>query len=142
MTSRRLVLLLDAAFSLAFWLSRWLTPASSAAATEQTRSTPSRSLPTVRLFGLYGAVDQLGRPARVGRAPVSPDAHGSCPYSLPSLASGAGRSNSSRSQQIPLLVGGPKALCSGLPNGAILTYPERLGRRSLNPTLSLHGGVA
>jgi hypothetical protein len=146
MTSRRLFLLLaallDSAFSLAFWLSDRITSASSAAATELARSRPSDSLPTVRPLGLDGTLDQLGRPARAGRAPISPDAHGSGLYTLPPLASGVGRSNSSRSQQIPLLAGGLKTLSSALQNPVFLTHLERLGRKSLNPSLSLHGGFA
>jgi hypothetical protein len=138
MTARRLVLLPAAAFSLAFRLSGRLMPA----ATELARSTRSRALPTVRLFGLCGTVDQLSRRARADRAPVSPDARRGCPFSLPPLAAGAGGSSSSRSQQIPLLVGALKALFSALGNGVFLTHTEGLGRRSLNPTLSLHGGVA
>jgi hypothetical protein len=138
MTARRLVLLPAAAFSLAFRLSGWITPT----ATELARTTPSRSLPTVRTFGLSGTVDQLGRRARADRAQVSPNVHGGCPFSLPPLAAGAGHSSSSRSQQIPLLVGALKTLFSALQNGVFLTHPKRLGRRSLNPTLSLHGGVA
>jgi hypothetical protein len=138
MTARRLVLFPAAAFSLAFRLSGRLMPA----ATELSRSKRSQALSTVRPFGLSGTVDQLSRRARADRAPVSPDEHGSCPSSLPPLASGAGGSSSSRFQQIPLLVGALKALFSALGNGVFLTHPEGLGRGSLNPTLSLHGGVA
>jgi hypothetical protein len=146
MTSQRYALfpvaLLDAAFSLAFWLSDRITFASSAAATEPARATPPHSPPTVRPFGLDPAGDQLGRPPRADRVPVAPAAHGSCPSSLPPLTSGACRSSSPRSQQIPLLVRGLKPRLSALQNGTFPTHLERLGRGSLNPSLSLRGGVA
>jgi hypothetical protein len=146
MTCRRLLLLPaalpDAAFSVAFWLRGWIAVACAAAAAEPGRSTRSHSLPTVRPFDLRCTADQLGRPARAEHPPISPDVHGTSLYSLPPLAAGAGRSNSSRFQQIPLLVGSPKPLFSALQNGAFRTHLQRLGRRSLNPTLSLHGGVA
>jgi hypothetical protein len=146
MTSRRLVLLpvslLGAAFSLAFRLRGWIRAAFSAPAVELTRSTRAHSLPPVLRFDLSGTVAQLGRPEPAGRASVSPPAHGSRSYRLSPLASSAGRSISSQSRQIPLLVGGMNTLHSTLQSRVIPTHVKRLGRRSLNPTLSLHGGVA
>lgn len=138
MTSRRLVLLPAAAFSLAFRLSGWTTRA----ATELARTTPPRSYAAVRPFSRSGAVDELRPPARADRAPVSPQVHGGFPFSLPLLAAGTDCSSSSRFRQIPLSVGAPKALYSALQKAVCLPYPKRLGRRSLNPNLSLHGGVA
>jgi hypothetical protein len=146
LTSRGLVLLpaalLDSAFSLAFSLRRWITHAISPAAAELAWSTRSHSLPPVRPFGFSATVDQFDRPPGAGHAPASPEARRSCLYSLPPLAAGAGRSSSSRAQQIPLLVGGLKALYSALRNAVFPTRLQRFGRKSLNPTLSLHGGVA
>jgi hypothetical protein len=146
MTGRRLVrltaALLDSAFLRGFSLRGWIVPASSVAGTELAKRAPSHSLPTFRLFGRDRAADQFGRPAGAGCEPVSPGAYGPCLYSLPPLAAGAGRSNSSRSQQIPLLVGGLNRRFSDLHGEAFPGHLTRLGRRSLNPTLSLRGGVA
>jgi hypothetical protein len=100
------------------------------------------SLPIERPFGSRGTRDQLGRIPRGDRARISQDTHGASLYSLPALGAAARRSSSSRSQQIPLLVRRLTALYSALESAVLLTSLGRFGRKSLNSTLSLQGGVA
>lgn len=146
MTSRRLVLLpaalIDPAISLGFWLGSWVKTGSSAASAQAAPNTHANSLPTVRELEVRSAVDQLGLMARAGQAPGSPATPGSTARTWMSLAHGVSRSSSSRSEQIPLLVGAVKALRSALQHWVIRSCRTRLGRRSLNPYLSLDGGPA
>ena len=146
MTSRRLVLLpaalLDTAISLGFWLIESVKTGSSAACTQAMPGTAAHSTPTLRERAFRGTVDQLGLLARAGQAPSSPAGHASAVRTPTSPAYDVSRSSSSRSEQIPLLVGAVKALRSALQHRVIRSCRTRLGRGSLNPYLSLDGGVA
>ena len=146
MTSRRLVLLpaalLDTAISLGFWLIESVKTGSSAACTQAMPGTAAHSTPTLRERAFRGTVDHRGPLARAGQTPGSPATPGSTSLSWMSFAHGVSRSSSSRSEQIPLLVGAVKALRSALQHRVIRSCRTRLGRGSLNPYLSLDGGVA
>lgn len=146
MTSRQLVLLpaalLDTAISLGSWLIEWVKTASPAAGTQAVPGTAADSIPTVRERAFRGIVLHRGPLALAGQAPGSPATPGSTARTWMSLAHGVSRSSSSRSEQIPLLVGAVKALRSALQHRVIRSCRTRIGRRSLNPYLSLEGGVA
>lgn len=146
MTSRRLVrvaaALLDTAISLGFWLSSWVNAGSCAAGTEAAPGTTADSIPTVGEREFRGTVDHRGPVAPAVHAPTAPAAHGSAVRTWTSIAHGVSRSSSSRSEQIPLSVGAVEAPRSALQHGVFLTRRGRLGRKSLNPNLSLDGGVA
>ena len=146
MTSVRLVLLatalLDTAISLGFWLSGSAKTGSSAAGTQAAPGTAADSIPTVRTREARSTFDQRGPLASVAQAPSSPAARGAVANTWAPVAPDGSRSSSSRSEQIPLSVGAAEALRSALQHGVCLTRRGRLGRRSLNPCLSLDGGVA
>lgn len=146
MTSRRLVLLaaalLDTAISLGFSLSSWVKTGSSAAVAQASPGTAPDSIPTDRELDVRGTFDQRGPLAPVAHAPSSPAAQGASANTWMPVAQDGSRSSSSRSEQIPLSVGAVEALRSVLQHGVFLTRGGRLGRRSLNPRLSLDGGVA
>ena len=146
MTSRRLVhlatALLDPAISLGFWLIGWIATGSSAAGAEGARDSSAYSILTVDIYGFRATVDPGGVPARIGHALVSPAALRTAACNRPSIAAGVGGSSASRSEQIPLSVGALGALRSALSDSVFPSRRGLLGRRSLNPTLSLHGGVA
>jgi hypothetical protein len=146
MTSRRLVLLpaalLDTAISLGFWLSGLANPNSSADGTQAAPRTAADSIPTVRKREVRGTFDQRGPLTSVAQAPSSPAAPGAVANTWTTVTHDGSRSSSSRSEQIPLSVGAAEALRSALQHGVCPTRRGRLGRRSLNPNLSLDGGVA
>jgi hypothetical protein len=145
-TSRRLVrvaaALLDTAISLGFWLSGWVHAGSCAAVAQTSPGTAASSIPTVRELDVRGTFDQRGPLAPLAHAPSSPAAQGASANTWTPVAQDGSRSSSSRSEQIPLSVGAVEALRSALQHGVFLTRGGRLGRRSLNPHLSLDGGVA
>ena len=146
MTLRQLVLLpaalLDAAISLGFWLSGWVKTGSSAAGAHAVANAAADSIPTVGTCEFRGTVDLPRSIARAGHTPVSAAVPGTTARARMSFARGVSRSNSSRSEQIPLSVGAVEALGSPLQNGVFPTGEARLGRKSLNPYLSLGGRVA
>jgi hypothetical protein len=145
-TSRRLVLLpaalLDPAISLGFWLGGLVKTGSCAAIAQASPGTAAGSIPTVRELDVRGTFDQRGPLAPVAHAPSSPAAQGASANTWTPVAQDGSRSSSSRSEQIPLSVGGVEALRSALQHGVFLTRRGRPGCRSLNPRLSLAGGVA
>jgi hypothetical protein len=146
MTSRRLVLfpaaLLETAISLGFWLIASVQTGSSAAGTQAMPGTAAHSIPTLRERAFRGTVDHPGPLAPAGQTPGSPATPRSTARSWMSFARGGSRSSSSRSEQIPLLVGALEALRSALQHRLIRSWGTRFGCISLNQDLSLDGGGA